>query len=85
MILEEAVEKSIWAPGHQLSVENRRWLTACPPSDGLHFLLPDDEAHKEWGRQLATQLRADGVDARLDTGIPGDQLPGRTSFAGNMV
>jgi hypothetical protein len=37
----------------------------------------DDEAHKEWVRQLATQLRADGVDARLDHwhAVPGDQLP----------
>jgi hypothetical protein len=37
----------------------------------------DDEAHKEWVRQLATQLRADGIDARLDHwhAVPGDQLP----------
>jgi hypothetical protein len=37
----------------------------------------DDEAHKEWVRQLATQLRADGVDARLDHwhAVPGDQIP----------
>jgi len=37
----------------------------------------DDEAHKEWVRQLATELRADGVDARLDLwhAVPGDQLP----------
>ena len=37
----------------------------------------DDEAHKEWVRQLATQLRAEGVDARLDHwhAVPGDQLP----------
>src|SRR5271165_5715856 len=37
----------------------------------------DDEAHKEWVRQLATKLRADGVDARLDHwhAVPGDQLP----------
>jgi hypothetical protein len=26
----------------------------------------DDEAHKGWVRQLATQLRHDGVDTRLD-------------------
>jgi hypothetical protein len=26
----------------------------------------DDDAHKEWVKELATQLRADGVDARLD-------------------
>jgi hypothetical protein len=37
----------------------------------------DDEAHKEWVRKLATQLRIDGVDARLDHwhAVPGDQLP----------
>jgi TIR domain len=37
----------------------------------------DDEAHKEWVRRLATQLRAGGVDARLDYwhAVPGDQLP----------
>jgi hypothetical protein len=37
----------------------------------------DDEAHKEWVKQLATQLRHDGVDARLDHwhAVPGDQLP----------
>ena len=26
----------------------------------------DDDAHKEWVRQLATRLRADGVDVTLD-------------------
>jgi hypothetical protein len=37
----------------------------------------DDEAHKEWVRQLATQLRHDGIDAHLDHwhAVPGDQLP----------
>jgi TIR domain len=37
----------------------------------------DDEAHKEWVKELAIQLRADGVDARLDHwhAVPGDQLP----------
>jgi hypothetical protein len=37
----------------------------------------DDEAHKEWVRQLGIQLRADGIDARLDHwhAVPGDQLP----------
>src|SRR5208283_5839123 len=37
----------------------------------------DDEAHKEWVRQLATKLRADGVEARLDEwhSAPGDQFP----------
>jgi transcriptional regulator with XRE-family HTH domain len=37
----------------------------------------DDEAHKEWVRRFAAQLRADGVDARLDHwhAVPGDQLP----------
>ena len=37
----------------------------------------DDEKHKEWVRRLATQLRRNGVDARLDhshTAL-GDQLP----------
>jgi hypothetical protein len=37
----------------------------------------DDEVHKEWVRQLAARLRADGVDAPLDRwhAVPGDQLP----------
>ena len=37
----------------------------------------DDEDHKAWVRELATQLRADGVDARLDHwhAVPGDELP----------
>ncbi len=37
----------------------------------------DDDAHKRWVRELATQLRADGVDVKLDQweAIPGDQLP----------
>jgi hypothetical protein len=37
----------------------------------------DDPAHKEWVRQLATQLRADGVDVTLDHwhSAPGDQIP----------
>jgi hypothetical protein len=37
----------------------------------------DDEAHKHWVRQLATQLRTDGVDVHLDHwhAVPGDQLP----------
>jgi hypothetical protein len=37
----------------------------------------DDEAHKHWVRQVATQLRTDGVDVHLDHwhAVPGDQLP----------
>jgi hypothetical protein len=37
----------------------------------------EDEAHREWVRALATQLRADGVETILDCwhAVPGDQLP----------
>jgi hypothetical protein len=37
----------------------------------------DDYPHKEWVIELATQLRQDGVDSRLDYwhAVPGDQLP----------
>jgi TIR domain len=37
----------------------------------------DDDAHCEWIRELATRLRADGVDVSIDrwSAIPGDQLP----------
>src|SRR5262249_47626953 len=37
----------------------------------------DDDAHKEWVKQLATRLRKDGVDVTLDRwhAAPGDQLP----------
>jgi hypothetical protein len=37
----------------------------------------DDDDHKTWVAQLATQLRGDGVDCRLDQwhAVPGDQLP----------
>lgn len=37
----------------------------------------DDDAHKLWVANLATRLRADGVDVRLDQwhAVPGDQLP----------
>jgi nucleoside phosphorylase len=37
----------------------------------------DDEAHKEWVRQLAMRLRKDGVDVTLDRwhAAPGDQIP----------
>ena len=37
----------------------------------------DDEDHKEWVKQLATRLRADGVDVTLDRwhAAPGDQIP----------
>lgn len=37
----------------------------------------DDDAHLEWVRDLATRLRADGVDVSIDkwAAAPGDQLP----------
>jgi len=37
----------------------------------------DDDAHKEWVRQLATRLRKDGVDVTLDRwhSAPGDKIP----------
>ena len=37
----------------------------------------DDEAHKEWVKRLATRLRADEIDARLDQWdvMPGDHIP----------
>ncbi len=37
----------------------------------------DDETHKKWVRDLATRLRTDGIDVRLDHWhtVPGDQLP----------
>jgi WD40 repeat protein len=37
----------------------------------------DDDAHKEWVRQLAIRLRKDGVDVTLDRwhAAPGDQIP----------
>lgn len=37
----------------------------------------DDETHKKWVQDLATRLRADGIDVRLDhwNTVPGDQLP----------
>lgn len=37
----------------------------------------DDEKHKTWVRELATRLRADGIDVHLDHWhtVPGDQLP----------
>ena len=37
----------------------------------------DDDSHKEWVAQLATDLRNDGVETILDQwhAIPGDQLP----------
>ena len=37
----------------------------------------DDDAHKEWVKQLAIRLRADGVDVMLDRwhAEPGDQIP----------
>lgn len=36
----------------------------------------DDESHKEWVRRISAQLRADGVDVKLDQWetVPGDQL-----------
>jgi hypothetical protein len=37
----------------------------------------DDDAHKEWVKQLATRLRADGIDVTLDRwhAAPGEQIP----------
>lgn len=37
----------------------------------------DDKTHKDWVRDFATRLRADGIDARLDQWelVPGDQIP----------
>jgi TIR domain len=37
----------------------------------------DNDEHKEWVREFAARLRADGVDVTLDQwhAIPGDQLP----------
>ena len=37
----------------------------------------DDEEHKKWVLDLATQLRSDGIDVYMDQwhAIPGDQLP----------
>jgi hypothetical protein len=37
----------------------------------------DSDVHKEWVHSLATKLRKDGVDVRLDQWdvVPGDQLP----------
>jgi hypothetical protein len=36
-----------------------------------------DPSHREWVRDLATRLRADGIDVKLDQwhAVPGDQLP----------
>ena len=50
----------------------------------------DDDAHKEWVKQLATRLRADGVDVTLDRwhAAPGDQIPAfmeRTVRENNFV
>ena len=43
----------------------------------VHFIVLDSEAHKLWVRELATRLRASGVDITLDQWhlAPGDQLP----------
>jgi hypothetical protein len=37
----------------------------------------DDDAHRQWVKDLATRLRGDGVDVMLDQwhAVPGDQLP----------
>jgi hypothetical protein len=37
----------------------------------------EDEAHRSWVRDLATRLRADGVETTIDQwdAVPGDQLP----------
>ncbi|MBK8051280.1 MAG: toll/interleukin-1 receptor domain-containing protein [Anaerolineales bacterium] len=47
-----------------------------PPKVFISYLW-DGEAHQRWVRDLATQLRADGVDAILNQShpVPGDQLP----------
>jgi hypothetical protein len=36
----------------------------------------DSDAHKDWVRNLASQLRADGIESILDQWhlVPGDQL-----------
>ncbi len=59
---------------------------AADNSDTLHTVtIPkvfiayswDDEAHKRWVADLATRLRGDGVESRLDQwhAVPGDKLP----------
>ena len=47
-----------------------------PPKAFISYAL-EDSAHKHWVRQLATRLRADGVDVMLDqwNAAPGDQIP----------
>jgi len=49
---------------------------STPPKAFISYSW-DDDAHKEWVRQLATRLRADGVDVTLDRwhAEPGDQIP----------
>jgi hypothetical protein len=46
----------------------------------------DDLAHKEWVKELAIQLRADGVAPRLDHwhAVPGDQLPPRAPLVSSQ-
>jgi len=47
-----------------------------PPTAFISYSW-DDDSHKEWTRELASRLRADGVDVKLDQweALPGDQLP----------
>jgi len=46
------------------------------PTSFISYSWEDDE-HKKWVKDLASRLRQDGVDVRLDQWevIPGDQLP----------
>ena len=46
------------------------------PKAFIHYSW-DGDAHKEWVRQLAIRLRADGVDVTLDRwhAAPGEQIP----------
>jgi tetratricopeptide (TPR) repeat protein len=48
-----------------------------PPPKAFISYSWDDDAHKEWVRQLAIRLRKDGVKATLDLWdcAPGDQIP----------
>jgi len=48
-----------------------------PPPKAFISYSWDDDAHKEWVRQLATRLRNEGVNVTLDLwhAAPGDQIP----------
>ena len=50
--------------------------SGAPPRAFISYSW-DDEDHKQWTKQFAAQLRADGVDATLDqwATVPGDRLP----------